>query len=400
MDLPTGFSDPITYTCTCLCSSKDSLDKGTTILFYRYYNNNPRLSPQPSETPLELAKWQTTQSDRYGLGGKIRVANEGFNITIAGTTSSIHNYIQDCLSHWSFANLPLSTKEEQDLFFKPSQGCACVFLGKCNVRVTEEITPMGVTNYEPKDWDIIESLSPAEFHRRCIEEEHIQLIDVRNHYESRIGYFIDPKNGEKALRPEVRRFSQWPQFVKRCLLDDEERRNEKKQYLTYCTGGIRCEKGVRWMAEGLKKSEGEGRKVATLHGGIAAYLTWIDGEIREGRMSAKDSLFKGRNYVFDARGSTGLMTGETVPVSNCHNCAASSDNLGKCCSYGCHKILVVCQDCDSGTLRCCSDCHEIDKKRLEEGNGGRIGSRPICACEREREARLWGPERRKKAKVI
>jgi predicted sulfurtransferase len=390
MNLPTGTSDPITYTCTCPCSTTKQSDRGTTLLFYRYYSNHPRLELQSLRTPEELAKWHTLQAEKRKLGGKIRVAKEGFNITIAGTTSSIQDYIQDCISHWSFANLPLSTRTEQDLFFKPSEGCACIFLGECNVRVTSEITPMGVTNYAPKDWDIIESLSPAEFHTRCIETANIQLVDIRNHYESRIGYFVDPKNGEPALRPEVRRFSQWPQFVKRHILGGQEEGKEKKQYLTYCTGGIRCEKGARWMAEGLRKSEGQGRKVATLDGGIAAYLSWVDGEIKEGRMSADESLFKGRNYVFDARGSTGLNEGSTAPVSRCHSCGISSDDLGKCCSYGCHKILVVCQDCNDGTLRCCGNCLEIDEKRLSRLSSDHVGSRPICACEQEREERLWG----------
>jgi predicted sulfurtransferase len=396
MNLPAGTSDPISFTCTCPCSANDSSDRGITLLFYRYYNNNPRLILQPSESPEGLAKWHTSQTDKYNLGGKIRVAKEGFNITIAGTTASIQCYIKNCLSHWSFAELPLSTKAEQDLFFKPSKGCSCVFLGKCSIRIASEITPMGVTNYEPKDWSIIESLSPAEFHERCIEDGNIQLIDVRNHYESRIGYFVDPKSGEAALRPEVRRFSQWPQYVKRHIFGREgEGEKEKRQYLTYCTGGIRCEKGARWMAEGIKKSEGEGRKIATLQGGIAAYLTWVDGEIKEGKMSAEDSLFKGRNYVFDARGSTALSEGSNAPVSRCHSCGIPSDDLGKCCSHRCHKILVVCPGCDAGTVRCCGDCLEIDERRLANPVSEMVGARPICACEREREKRLWGYENRK-----
>jgi predicted sulfurtransferase len=395
MNLPLGTSDPVTYTCSCSCSAPNSSDKGTCLLFYRYYKNYPRIEPQPLETPEELANWHHSQADRYNLGGKIRVAQEGFNVTVAGTTTSIHNYIQDCRSHWSFANIPLSTKLEQDLFFKPSEGCACAFLGKCNIRQSSEITPMGVTNYEPQDWDIIESLSPEQFHRRCMDEENIQLIDVRNHYESRIGYFVNPNNGEPALRPEVRRFSQWPQYVKKHVLGGQREGMERKQYLTYCTGGIRCEKGARWMAEGIRNDEGGSPNIATLQGGIAAYLAWVDGEIKGGRMLADDSLFRGRNYVFDGRGSTGLKEGSMAPVSRCHSCGILSGDLGKCCSYGCHKVLVVCPNCDEGTLRCCEDCLEIDEKRLSRMNGEKVGSRPICACEREREARLWDVEVKK-----
>jgi len=46
------------------------------------------------------------------------------------------------------------------------------------------------------------------------------------------------------------------------------------QIMTYCTGGIRCEKGVRFLAERMEKKKGD--KVSTLKGGIAAYLMWME----------------------------------------------------------------------------------------------------------------------------
>ena len=187
------------------------------LLFYRYWDNHPQLPEQEREkkTDLEeLARWHKQLTKQYNLTGKIRIAREGYNVTIGGAKHEITSYITECCSHWSFAGLPLNCEEECHLFFKPTDGCACVFgLEKiASVRITDEITPMGIEGYLPSDWDKIEVLSPAGFHARCHEESTL-LLDVRNNYESRIGYFISPQTGEPALRPPIRRFSQWPQFI-------------------------------------------------------------------------------------------------------------------------------------------------------------------------------------------
>lgn len=260
---------------------------------------------------------------------------------------------------------------------------------------------MGVTDYVPQDWGIVESLSPAEFHERLCDrvgKERKVLVDVRNYYESRIGYFVDPVSGNEAVRPGVRRFGQWPQFVKANVsqfqIGEEEeigREGKATRYLTYCTGGIRCEKGARFLAENLSPpSPGIQDTVCTLKGGIQAYLMWMDGEIKSGRKTADESLFKGKNYVFDARGSTGLeseSTGEGEKVAKCHVCKTPEDRLSKCRSKGCHLILVVCEQCEEGDVRCCRDCLALDEM-IREGKGER--PRSICECERERERKLWG----------
>ena len=391
--LPQGTSDPVTFECTC-GAGKD----GSVLLFYRYFAADPPLPithQAKAEDPNGLVRFHATMTKELGLGGKIRVGKEGFNITVGGIASSIEAYMKACLSHWSFEGLDLDSEEKQRAFFKPTPGgCACVFGGAlASVLVKNEITPMGVTDYVPKNWGAIESLSPKEFHERCFEQGEKVLIDVRNHYESRIGYFVDPVSGTEAVRPRIRRFSQWPQYVKRFMAgSDEEQKKTGRQIMTYCTGGIRCEKGVRYLQEKMEKREGD--RICTLKGGIQAYLTWMDKEIREGRMKPEDSLFKGRNYVFDARGSTGLSGDVTVePVSKCQTCSMPSDRLSKCQSRGCHLVLVVCQDCEEGAgPRCCGSCEKFDGEFSVYQEDAVPLRRPICDCEKEREAQLWGGE--------
>jgi predicted sulfurtransferase len=392
--LPPGSSDPISFTCTCPASTQNG---GQVLLFYRYFASPPSLPnlALSQEDIASLAAFHTSLSQKHSLGGKIRVAKEGFNITVGGTNASIAAYIEECIPHWSFAGLSLESEQAQLEFFKPTPGgCACVFGGSpASVRITSEITPMGVTNYLPSSWSNIEVLSPSEFHERCHTSPDLLLLDVRNYYESRIGYFVSPQTGEPALRPAIRRFSQWPQYVKRYMSGEE---NEGKEILTFCTGGIRCEKGARFLEEQMP-----GRKVATLRGGIAGYLMWMEGEITSGRKEAGESLFKGRNFVFDARGSTTLGDEGREPVAKCHVCEVASDRLSKCRSKGCHLVLVVCASCEKeADPRCCQGCLDMDALALAEGEvKEKSRPRPICACEKERETELWGGEYVKPPKI-
>lgn len=378
-------SDPVSYTCTCG-------HPGSVLLFYRYFANEPRLpglAPQQALDPEQQADFQRNVCGINGLTGKIRVSKEGFNVTVAGSYEGISAYIAACMDHWSFSGLDLEgNKKKQEAFFKPTPGCSCVFT-TLSIRTTSEITPLGVTNYSPSTWSAVQPLSPAEFHQKCLEED-VKLIDVRNHYESKIGYFVSPKGGE-AIKPPVRRFSQFPQWVKEHG-SDIGGDGDEKPLLTYCTGGIRCEKGVRWMEEHISRSSPRqrSRPIHTLDGGISSYISWMESEIAEGRKSPEDSLFKGQNYVFDARGSMGIEG--TEPVSKCHCCGVKTARLGKCGTQGCHLVLVVCEGCERGgvDVRCCGDCLELSVKNGDKMRGGQ---KRMCQCEQERERELWGGER-------
>ncbi|KAH6616423.1 hypothetical protein C7974DRAFT_274705, partial [Boeremia exigua] len=343
-------SDPVSYSCTCPAKTEG----GYVLLFYRYWANSPALPDEhalKAHDPRSLADFHEQITSELQISGKFRIAKEGFNITLGGTATAIEIYVKACCAHWSFAGIDLSTSTRRDAYFKPTPGCACAFGDKASVKVTAEITPLGVTNYAPASWSNVIPLPPAEFHELC-QKGDIPLIDVRNHYESRIGYFV-AGDGTVAVRPAVRRFSQWPGYVVRHVLGNDVYQ-KPEGVATYCTGGIRCEKGARWMQEALAK---EGRNsdapVYTLHGGIVAYQTWMEEEVRAGRKSPEDSFFKGRNYVFDARGAIGAQTA----VSACHSCQEPEDRLGKCEMPGCHLVLVVCEPCEQkGGIACCEDC--------------------------------------------
>lgn len=403
-----GKSDSIGLSCSCDQSSSSVL------LFYHYFSKTPLLSIDslfsslssspslsPSTSPLtEKEKWNAVNNaialfqkkicEERGMRGKIRVGKEGFNITVAGGNEEIQSYIKECISHWSFSYLSLHSQQQIDQFFKPSPGCIHVF-DSLSVKVVEEITPFGEGKegiYEPKDWEkSIHYLTPAEFHERIMarnrgESEDI-VLDTRNHYETMIGYF------DNAILPPVRRFSSLPSYLlankKELLGQTEEERGKKKDILTYCTGGIRCEKGARWVKDCLV--EEEGNKVYTLEGGIHNYLEWAKKEIEEGRMEVEECPWKGRNYVFDARGSLGLGDKiEIKPISTCRGCKEEKTwRMGKCKGIGCHLVIVICENCErEGNTWCCSGCEKVSEIAKENG-GKRKG---ICECEQERRSKL------------
>ncbi|KAF2013365.1 hypothetical protein BU24DRAFT_424369 [Aaosphaeria arxii CBS 175.79] len=389
---PPDNSDPVSYECTCTARQTG----GKVLLFYRYWDNEPALPAEhksKASEPQALADFHKDLASRLDLGGKFRIAREGFNITLGGTDSSITTCIEECSKHWSFSGIDLSSEDSRKAYFKPTPGCSCAFGGKASIKVTAEITPLGITDYLPTSWSNVISLPPEQFHELC-KEGSIPMIDVRNHYESRIGYFVNSK-GEAAVRPAVRRFSQWPGYVSRHVLGNDI---YKKPIATYCTGGIRCEKGARWMQEALAaQEERSDAPVYTLHGGIVAYQEWMQREIEAGHKTKDDSFFKGKNYVFDARGAIGLDEADPTEgdkVSNCHVCNVAEDRLGKCKGSMCHLVLVVCQSCDGdGDVWCCSDCRQMNEEQAS------APSRRICACEKERESSLWGDQGAKLGKA-
>lgn len=103
-------------------------------------------------------------------------------------------------------------------------------------------------------------LSPAEFHDMLSQgEEGVEtvLLDARNLYESRIGYFS--KGGVPVLRPALRQFSELPSWM-----DRSEEALRGKRVLMYCTGGVRCERASAYL-----RAKGEGfEDVYQLRGGI------------------------------------------------------------------------------------------------------------------------------------
>ncbi|RCH80922.1 poly(A)-specific ribonuclease, partial [Rhizopus azygosporus] len=220
-----GSSDPIRTDCDC------NVDEHKVILFYRYVS---------IDDPVQFA----LDHHQYcqGMRGKVRIGQEGINATLAGPNEDIDTYL-NWLTHTApFRDTPDELKVPQPLterdspryrFFKPSKGCKHVF-AELSIKVVDEICPLGQTSVA---LDHLQDpahrqgkLSPQDFHHILSRrhEDDFLLLDTRNYYESKIGYF------EGAIKPAIRKFSQFPDYINR---NKEVMRGKK--ILTYCTGGIR-----------------------------------------------------------------------------------------------------------------------------------------------------------------
>lgn len=177
-----------------------------------------------------------------GLKGRILIASEGINGTVSGTIEQTEQYMQDMHANPLFA----------DMVFKidPSEGHA---FKKMFVRHREELVTFRVEDELDPNEISGKRLSPQEFFEH-LQRDDVIVIDGRNDYEYDIGHF------RNAIRPEVQSFREFPEWIRENLSEHKD-----KTILTYCTGGIRCEKLTGFMLkEGFKD-------VAQLEGGIVTY---------------------------------------------------------------------------------------------------------------------------------
>ena len=112
------------------------------------------------------------------------------------------------------------------------------------------------------------------------------MLDTRNDFEVDYGKFSN------AIDWRIQKFTQFPQAVQ-----DHRAELQDKTIVSYCTGGIRCEKAALYMHEmGL-------HNVLQLEGGILKYFEETDGR-----------HWQGNCFVFDERESLepDLRPGRTV----------------------------------------------------------------------------------------
>jgi UPF0176 protein len=196
------------------------------ILYYKYV----RL-----EDPGEVHRWQRSICERLGLKGRILLAEEGINGTLAGNPHEVDDYIQAMNESIYFAGITYKRDETNYVPFP-----------KLRIRVRPEIVTLGVdvdpANTAPK-------LTPAQFND-LLSDPDVVLFDARNNYESAIGRF------KGAIIPDIKLFKDLPE----ALAGYESLKD--KTIVTYCTGGIRCEK-----ASALMRAQGF-ENVYQLEGGI------------------------------------------------------------------------------------------------------------------------------------
>ena len=121
-----------------------------------------------------------------------------------------------------------------------------------------------------------------------------------------------------------------------------------KTVVTYCTGGIRCEKASAYLVEkGFKD-------VYQLDGGIVTYTKIFP-----------DTYWEGGIFVFDERRVVNPNSDTKLKyVSNCYFCCEPTSYYINCHNLMCDKILVACHRCKKENDYCCSEeCRNSPFKR-------------------------------------
>lgn len=288
------------------------------LLYYRYV---------PLPDAEDYTERHRELCTRLGLRGRILIGHEGINGTVSGETTATEAYMETMRAD------PLTA----EMVFKVDPAERHVF-PKLSVKFRKEIVTLGLPGEEDIDPNTLsgERLSPREFLAAMSDPEAV-LIDGRNLYETDLGRF------KGALCPPIENFRDFPGWLHEHA--DELR---GKKLLTYCTGGIRCEK-----LSGYLRREGFDR-VYQLDGGIVSYGK--DPEVR-----GRD--FEGLCYVFDKRIGVEVNHTETRRViSHCRHCGVEEPHYGNCRLHACNAQIFVCPSCrERFGLYCgesCRDQHE------------------------------------------
>ncbi len=284
------------------------------ISFYKYVK---------IEDPEALMKEHLNWCLGNGLKGKVYLAKEGISGSIFGDdelTKKYKNYLKNY-------------KIFEDIWFKETPTDSVAF-SKMHVRVKEEIVNSGLRSTKleytaPK-------LTPEQLLKFYEDKKDFVIVDTRNWYESKIGKF------KNAITPQITHFREWPKVVESLAAYKD------KTIVTYCTGGIRCEKASAYMREqGFKD-------VYQIDGGILNYI-----------LQFPDTYWEGGMFVFDERRVFEPNTkAELKYTANCHFCSRPTSYHINCHNIDCDKIIVCCHDCKVEKEYCCSDeCRTSKNKR-------------------------------------
>lgn len=148
---------------------------------------------------------------------------------------------------------------------------------------------------------------------------------------------------KNAITPPLKNFREWKKYV-----DEELIKFKDKPVITYCTGGIRCEKASAYLVEkGFKE-------VYQINGGIFNFIK-----------KYPDTYWEGGMFVFDERR---VVIPNSKPelkhIAKCYFCGEPTSYYINCHNVDCDKIIVCCHDCKVKNDYCCSeDCRRSPNKR-------------------------------------
>lgn len=275
------------------------------ILFYKYVS---------IENPADFSASQRELCGRLGVKGRILIAGEGINGTLAGPRRAIEEYTENLTSDPRFA----------DVIFKYSSGDANTF-PRLVVKVRKEIVTLNAGPLEPVREN---QLAPLAWKEMMEHDSEAVLLDIRNRYESDAGRFAG------AVVCRIEHFRELPGYL------EQLKELRDKRVMLYCTGGIRCEK-----AAGLFRGRGF-RQVYQLQGGIVTYQEEFGNE-----------HWLGECFVFDQRMTVRRDEGLTQ-IGRCAHTSVATSRFVNCLHDPCHCLFLLSEGAErtNPDYRLCPAC--------------------------------------------
>ncbi len=200
------------------------------------------------------------------LKGTILLAEEGINLFLAGQAEALRGFLARLQSDPRLGDLPIKESWSETQPFQ-----------RMLVKVKREIIRMNHPTIRPSEGraPAVDALTL----RRWLDQGHddegqpVVTLDTRNAFE------VDHGTFENAIDWRIDKFSEFPQAAQDHLQD-----LQGKTVVSFCTGGIRCEKAAIYLREvGVAR-------VLQLEGGILRYFEEAGG-----------AHYQGACFVFDER---------------------------------------------------------------------------------------------------
>jgi len=221
------------------------------------------------------------------LKGTILIAEEGINFFLAGSADDVRGFVDWLRSDARLADLAPKESWSDTQPFK-----------KMLVKVKNEIIRMNHPSIRPA-----EGRAPAvtpETAKRWLDQGHddkgrpVVTLDTRNQFEVDAGTF------KNTINWGITKFTEFPD-----ALNAHKAELEDKTVISFCTGGIRCEKAAIFMRNaGLPH-------VYQLEGGILKYFEEVGNDHYDGGCF----VFDERRAVDADLSATGLTPEGAFPVT-------------------------------------------------------------------------------------
>ncbi len=220
----------------------------------------------PIDAPDALRDALFEQAHALGLLGTILLAGEGINLFLAGPEAAVREFLDALRADPRFAGLRAKESWSERAPFR-----------HLRVKVKREIIRMNRPAVQPAAGRA-PALAPATL-KQWLDQGHddggrpVVMLDTRN------GFEVDHGTFDGALDWRLDRFSDFPG-----ALEQHAAALAGKTVVSFCTGGIRCEKAALLLREaGLPHAW-------QLEGGILQYFEETGG-----------AHFHGQCFVFDER---------------------------------------------------------------------------------------------------